>query len=144
MLPDEGNHAACVATWLSRAPEDAGAEALLDLLERGLGAVWQRADATLGDVTLSAIAGRVLVSAAEAHPLAAALRVDPAGFRLDELRAARELRAADVREVTRLVLTELLKVLGHLTAEILTASLHSELTAVRPDGATPGAVRVRL
>lgn len=135
MLPDEGNHAACVDAWLVRAPAELGPAALLDLLDRGLDAVWQRANATLGDVTLTAIADRVLYTAAETHPLVAAIKVGPAGFRFDDLRAERHLRAADVREVARVVLTELLTVLGNLTAEILTTSLHAELERVGPDGA---------
>lgn len=137
MLPDEGNHAACVATWLSHAPEELGPGALLDLLDSALHAVWQRANATLGDVTLTAIADRVLYTVAETHPLVAALKVGPAGFRFDDLRAERHVRAADIREVARLVLTELLTVLGNLTAEILTPSLHAELSGVRPDGTRP-------
>lgn len=137
MLPDEGNHAARVAAWLSRAPEELGPGALLDLLDNGLHAVWQRANVTLGDVTLTAIADRVLYTVAETHPLVAALKVGPAGFRFDDLRAERHVRAADVREVARLVLTELLTVLGNLTAEILTPSLHAELDGVRPDGTRP-------
>lgn len=137
MLPDEGNHAECVDAWLARAPAELGPGALLDLFDRGLDAVWQRANATLGDVTLTAIADRVVYTVAETHPLVAALKVGPAGFRFDDLRAERHLRAVDVREVARRVLTELLTVLGTLTAEILTPSLHQELDGVGPDGSRP-------
>jgi hypothetical protein len=137
MLPDEGNHGACVVAWLTLAPEELGPGALLDLFDRGLDAVWQRANATLGDVTLTAIADRVVYTVAETHPLVAALKVGPAGFRFDDLRAERHLRAADVREIARLVLTELLTVLGTLTAEILTPSLHAELGAVGRESSTP-------
>ena len=105
-------------------------EALLRLIEAALGALWARTQTTLGEVTLTAIAERVLHNTSEKFPLFSSLKVEPTGgipFR--DLRE--RITSADdsgLREAIRFVLVEFLTVLGNLTAEILTPELHSELT----------------
>jgi hypothetical protein len=137
---DEGQHAACVDTWLKRSGKDLSPEALLRLFEAALGALWARTATTLGEVTLTAIAERVLYNASETFPLFSSLKVEPTGgipFR--ELRERiRSVHGSELMEGIRFVLVEFLTVLGSLTAEILTPELHSELSNV----ALSGAVRV--
>src|SRR6478672_7552110 len=76
-LPERRRHAACVDAWLERAGRELSPEALLRLFEAALGALWARTKTTLGEVTLTAIAGRVLHSASETYPLFSSLEVDP-------------------------------------------------------------------
>lgn len=129
---DDHEHAACVDAWLERSARGLAPEILLGLLEAALGALWARTTTTLGDVTLTAIAERVLYSASEKFPLLSSLEVAvPGGIQCRGLRAQiGSVRAAELLEGIRFVLVELLTVLGNLTAEILTSELHAELGAV--------------
>ena len=125
-------HAAIVDDWLERSATHLMPEALLCLFESALRALWDRTKTTLGEVTLIAIAERVLHDVCERFPQFSSLTVKPArgfqcgapGEQLDTMSDS-QLRAA-----IRCVLVELLTVLGRLTAEILTPELHAELSRV--------------
>jgi hypothetical protein len=86
----------------------------------------------LGEITLTAIAERVVFNAAEKFPSFAALKVDPAeGIGCQELgEQAASVRATELFQGTRFVLIEFLSVLGSLTAQILTPELHATLGRV--------------
>lgn len=132
VLPETEHHA-CVNAWLARF-EPWSPERLLAALERGFSAVWRRAHRTLGEVTLGAIAERVLHSAAEKFPNFARLAVDPSGLRCGGLREhAEELPVDELHVGVRFVLVEFLVVLGNLTADVLTPALHAELSKIGPD-----------
>jgi hypothetical protein len=124
-------HAACVDAWMTRVGRDAPPPQLLRAFEQAFAALWKRALPTLGEVTLSAIVDRVLTGAAETFPPFATLDVDASGLRLEELKGRedgmeRERLAAGLRSI----LVEFLTVVGYLTAELLTPSLHAELSSV--------------
>jgi hypothetical protein len=137
---DEGHHAACVDAWLERSAKDLPPERLLILFEAAVRALWGCTSTTLGEVTLTAIADRVLYNAGERFPSFSLLKLEPSG----------ELQGGELRERVgamsdselvggiRYVLVEFLTVLGNLTAEILTPELQAELSAV----ALPEAGRV--
>jgi hypothetical protein len=129
---DEGQHAACVDLWLERSAKDLSPAALLRLFKAAFDRLWVRTKTTLGEVTLVAIAERVLHNASEKVPFLSALKVDADGglqFRaLDE--RIRYVDGAALRGAIRFVLTEFLTVLGNLTAELLTPELHAELSNV--------------
>lgn len=123
-------HRQVVAAFLT--PARAGSnEALFDRFERGFAAVWARTEVTLGNVTLTAIAERVLHTTAERHGWFGALSIEPGGL---DSRALRErlatLPRAELERGVEELLSELLIVLGSLTAEILTPALHAALTKV--------------
>lgn len=121
-----------VDAWLKRSAKDASADVMLGLFEAAFETLWTGTKSTLGEVTLTAIAGRVVYNAAERFSLFSSLKVDPAsGIRIDELREQlASLRDSDLREGLRFVLVEFLTVLGNLTAEILTPELHAKLARV--------------
>lgn len=131
-MVDKGQHAACVDAWLDRSAKDLSHEALLRLFEAGLNALWARTKITLGEVTLTAIAERVLHNASERFPVFASLEVEPAsGIQGRELHARiGSVHNSQLIKGIRFVLVEFLTVLGNLTAEILTPELHSELSNV--------------
>jgi hypothetical protein len=131
-LLDQGQHAAVVDAWLKRSAKDASAVVLLRLFEAAFAKLWTETKSTLGEVTLTAIAGRVVYNAAERFSLFSSLKVDPAsGIQVDELREQlASLRDSDLRDGLRFVLVEFLTVLGNLTAEILTPELHAKLARV--------------
>lgn len=137
---DDGQHALCIDTWLERSATGLNPEALLHLFEAALDAVWIRTNTTLGEVTLTAIAERVLHNASERFSLLSSLKIEATrGIQCRELRNRIDsLEAAELRVAIRFVLVELLTVLGNLTAEILTPALHSAISRV----ALPEAIRV--
>ncbi len=125
------DHSACVDAWIGPATAGLSSSTVVDALDRAFGALWRRAHRTLGDVTLTAITERVLHDATLRYASFSALRVGPDGLECGELRE----RAGSLDPVTltagvRFVLVELLSVLGNLTANVLTAALHDELTKV--------------
>src|SRR5215213_8631785 len=93
MIDENDGHEACVVAWLGRAAERLPAARLLELLERAFEALWAIIRPTLSDVTIGAIAGRVLYDATERFPPFASLEVGPEGLRFEGLRA----RADDLR-----------------------------------------------
>lgn len=131
-MVDEGQHAACVDAWLDRTSKGLSSEALLRLFEAALGALWTRTKTTLGEVTLTAIAERVLHNASEKFSLLWSLKVEPTnGIQCRELRERiGSVQLSELREALRFVLVELLTVIGNLTAEILTPELHLEIYSV--------------
>jgi hypothetical protein len=141
-------HADCVKAWLDRAPRDLTPEQRVWAFEQAFGALWQRARMTLGEVTLTAIADRVLQDARERFPALASVRIGDDGIACEELRAhAGSLDGDDLMNAARAVLVEFLTVLGNLTAELLSPALHAALSSVpgwiergAPDGpAAPSA-----
>src|SRR5438094_10308803 len=107
--------------------------------EIAFAAMWRRARVTLGDVTLTAILDRVLYTAAERFPLLSPLEVNATGLRSDKFRQkAGSLHRDQLVEGIRFILVEFLRVLGNLTAEVLTPALHSELARVATEDPVPG------
>ena len=129
---DEGQHARCVDAWLEGSGTGLAPDALLRLFEAALDAVWIRTNTTLGEVTLTAIAERVLHNASERFSLLWSLKIEPTrGIQCRELSdRIGSVEPAELREAIRFVLVELLTVLGNLTAEILTPALHAEISKV--------------
>jgi hypothetical protein len=137
---DEGQHAACVDAWLKRSSRSLSPDLLLRLFEAALLALWRSTKTTLGEVTLTAIAERVLHNAAQKFPLLSALKIDPkVGVDCTALRdGVSAAQTAELLDGVRFVLVEFLTTLGNLTAEILTPELHAELSKV----AIPKSARV--
>jgi hypothetical protein len=122
------NHREHVDAWLgvgfARLPHDQKVAAL----ERAFSAMWIRARATLGEVTLAAIGERVLVQARDTYPFLAGVTVERDGLRCDPLlREHAEPPTAAMDEAVRRLLVDLLTLLGNLTAEIMTPALHDAL-----------------
>jgi hypothetical protein len=128
----EGAHAGCVEAWLEGAAKDLSPQRLVQLFEAALGVLWARTETTLGVVTLTAIAERVLYTAAQRLPPFSCLVVEPGGG--IQCRALHtqlgSFSDAQLREGASFVLVEFLTVLGNLTADILTPELHAALSEV--------------
>lgn len=125
----ERTHAVVVDAWLSRVANGLSHEQLVVAFERAFSALWARAHETLGEVTLAAIADRVLHNAGERYPILVGVELASAGLDCRELRTRAEVLSRDqLVSGIRFVLVEFLRVLGKLTAEILTLPLHAELS----------------
>ena len=134
------SHRATVSAWMAAAGGGLARGGLVALLDAATAAIWQRAQRTLGDVTLAAILDRVVSTSAEQFPFLAKGTVGRGGVVFaspdgnepaldDDDDDDDELRAA-----MAFFLVELLTVIGHLTAEILTPALHEALTRARGEG----------
>jgi hypothetical protein len=70
-----GDHATFIEGWMAKAgAPHLPPTALVALCDRASGAIWQRARLPLGDITLDAIANRVVQIAQEKYPFLAGLR----------------------------------------------------------------------
>jgi hypothetical protein len=125
---NDNPHRAVVHAWIERAARGLPPQQAFRAFERAFNALWLRAHRTLGDVTLMAIADRVLHNAAEQFSMLGALKVEASGLRGEALHThADSVDTAQLVEGLRFVLVEFLTVLGNLTADILTPALHAEL-----------------
>jgi hypothetical protein len=125
------DHEAVVRAWLAQYGAGLSSQAQVDLLARAFDALWQRASRPLGDVTLTAIVGRVLCVSAEHFTELGLLKFEQTTLRCEALReAAAGLPPPRLLEAIRFVLVQFLSILGHLTAEILSPALHAELARV--------------
>jgi len=137
-LLDKHGHAAFVDAWLERSAANLPPERLLALFEQAFVALWRRPHTMLGEVTLGAVAERVLYNAAEKYPVLSSLSVAPTGeVQCAELRERiSAVEPAQLLAAVRFVLGEFMSVLGNLTAEILTQELRSELSKISSAAAT--------
>lgn len=92
IMVDEDNHNARVSAWMEQRAKGLPPDRLLLAFEAAFAAMWRRAHQTLGDVTLTAIADRVLYVAAEQYPTFSSLEVEATGLRCEALHQ----RAADL------------------------------------------------
>lgn len=124
---DHGQH---IREWM-RQTAGLSSNQMAQLFERAIGALWNCAYLTLGDLTLLAILERVLDGATEEFPLFATLKLDADGVNCTEFRE-RATDVGDLRlaEAIQFILVELLTVIGNLTAEVLTPTFYSELSKV--------------
>jgi hypothetical protein len=138
-VSDAHDHTNHVNTWMGKAAKDASSEQLLQLFARVMGALWNRAHLTLGDVTLTAIVDRVLYTAAERFPPFESLKVGPEGIDFQKLREKREeISERELAAGVQFVIVEFMMVIGNLTAEILTPALQAELSKVTLKSQAPG------
>ena len=130
-MVQENDPRACVEVWIEHCARGQPVDRLLQAFQQAFDALWRRAQLTLGDVTLMAIVDRVIYNAGERFPELSLLTVEPVGLQTQALRErGLSLRADELLEGVRFVLVEFLTVLGSLTAEILTRTLHAELAKV--------------
>src|SRR5690606_28099163 len=103
----------------ARIARDTPPQQTIDAFENAFGRLWQRARQTLGDITLIAIADRVLYTASRQYGVLDAVSIGNGGLELDKLRErADETEGAELLQAAQFVLTEFLTVLGKLVADI--------------------------
>ena len=122
-------HSECVDSWLARARPELTPAREIDLYDRAFAAIWSHAHRTLGEITLTAIVDRVLTRSLKRYPLLAKVRVIDASLSLAPLHGEAAHHPHN-GEALRFVLVELLRVLGSVTAEVLTPTLHQTLADV--------------
>jgi len=134
---DETQHRAAVDTWIERTVGHRSSAEIVDLFGAAFEAVWGRALTTLGEVTLTAIAERVLFTVAGLHPFLSVVPAHPNGDARWKQQLYDRMAAVPREELLdglRFGLIELLSVIGRLTAEILSYDLHTTLGGVTTGG----------
>ncbi len=141
---DDRSHIAVVDAWLERSLDHTSSAEIVKLFGMAAEALWDRLVTTLGTVTLTAIAERVLYTATGRYTFLSMINPRPNG----DLRWKQQLKdrlaavpRADLLDGLRFALIELLTVTGRLTAEILSDELHAALegvTASTPAVEAPG------
>ena len=127
---NDARHAAAVDAWLARATDHASQVEIVERFGAGFAAVWSPALTALGEVTLRAIAERVLATACARHAFLSAIPLHPNGdarWRAVLVARLAAVRRAELIAGLRFGLVELITVLGRLTAEVLSDELHAAL-----------------
>ncbi|MDB4996712.1 MAG: hypothetical protein JWM74_4144, partial [Myxococcaceae bacterium] len=123
-LVTDASHIACVEVWFDRVGRGLPIVAFVDAAETAFDAIYRRALQALGDITLLAIAERVVLHASDEMPVLSALRVEPKGLDTRDLRErAGQLDRAQLTRALCALLVELLAVLERLTAGVLNGPL---------------------
>ncbi|MCA1827562.1 MAG: hypothetical protein ABR567_05620 [Myxococcales bacterium] len=125
------SHGAFVESWLKRRVRTASAPALAT---EALAAVWGRAQRSLSELALQALARCALEGAIKDFPLLADVRVTARGF---ELGAAADAPAEDLLAALGGLLVELLGLVEKISGEILAPALEAELLRVANGRRTP-------
>jgi hypothetical protein len=137
---DEPSHTAAVDAWLARSVDHDSSVDIVRLFHAALTAIWDCAVTTLGPVTLTAIAERVLHSAGERYTFLSVIDRRPNGDARAIERLCERLVAVPrdaLIEGLRYGMIEMLTVIGALTAEVLSRDLHVVLETITP-GSEPG------
>lgn len=134
MNPDYGDvHFQIVDEWLTTNSIGLSLDQQVFLLEKGIHSVEQRALKTLSNIGLMVILDRVLHQSTEKFDLLCDVKIIN-GINIDAiLNSEITKNTKDTQNIIiglRYFLIELLRVLGRLTAEILTKPLHTELKNV--------------
>lgn len=133
-LPQEDKHSMLVEDWTKKNASAISADQHVLLLEKALQAIEQRALMTLSNVILMVILDRVLHQGKEKFPLLSEAKLDNKNLiSFDLVRTNKNHKSEKIIEALQYLLVDLLRVLGRITAEILTAPLHQELLKVTWD-----------
>ena len=141
--PQEPTHASVVDAWIEQSIDGQSSMDVVGLFHAAFERLWSHAVTTLGSMTLTAIAERVLCMATTRYPFFSEVTTRPAGDARWKEHMQAHVGAVPKRELiegARFALIELLTVIGRLTAETLSQELHAAVMAVAasaPEAATP-------
>lgn len=134
-ITDEPGHRLVVDAWIKRSVERGSSFEIVGLFGAAVDGLWNRAAGTLGSVTLTAIAERVLSTATGRYPFLSVITSRPnadARWRDQLHERLGSVPKAQLLEGLRFALIELLTVIGRLTAEILSPDLHDTVMEIAP------------
>lgn len=122
------SHSRQVERWVEQELKDRSHEDVIDAFNKALQRVWNRAELTLGRVTMQAIADRIVHVCPGDYPWLAPVvhrddGIDVSGL----LHNTDHISDDELRKGLGFLLAEFLRVLGHLTAEIISPKLHAAL-----------------
>lgn len=129
-------HSQQVQTWMEKNTTGLSQDQLVLLFGAAIHAIEQRSLITLSRVTVEVVIDRVLFESKERFPVLEEISTDQSRLNLiGLLHKSGERKYEGLREALKYLLTELLRVIGNITADVLTEPLHKELMAVTCDRA---------
>lgn len=132
--PQEDKHSKVVEDWTRKNASGISSDQHVLMLEKAIRAIEHRALMTLSNVIVMVILDRVLHQGKEKFPLLAEAKLDVKNFiSLEPLCTNKNHKNEELIAAFQYLLLDLLRVLGRITAEILTAPLHQELLKVTWD-----------
>lgn len=128
--PESDIHHKVVFTWEKNNVDGLTADEQLQLFAKAIKAIEERTLRTLSLVTVSVILDRVIKEAKDKYPSLSAVKVEPLGLDFTGISSHENHERKELLAGLRYLVAELLRVLGSITADILTDSLHKELLKV--------------
>jgi hypothetical protein len=126
-IPESDIHQKVVFSWEENNVHGLTPDEQLLLFAKAIKAIEGRTLRTLSLVTVSVILDRVIKEAKEKYPSLSAVKVEPMGLDFTGISSHENHERKEVLAGLRYLVAELLRVLGSITADILTDSLHKEL-----------------
>lgn len=133
-VPASDVHSVLVSSWEKKAASHLSSVQHVQLLEKGIKAVEQRACQTLSRVTLLVILDRVFQKTKVRFPILLNVKLEESSLNFNINSLFRNKESAQLILALRFFLIELLSVLGRITADILTIPLHEKLLKVTWNG----------
>lgn len=128
---DSNVHLKMIENWQNINIKDISLKTQVELFIKAIKAVEARTLKTLSSVTLMVILDRVLYQSKEKFPLLSAVTIEPKGMNFDGLISKNNNHELpEILNSLRYLLVELLRVLGSITADILTEPLYKEIQKV--------------
>jgi hypothetical protein len=125
-------HSKKVDAWIKASTQGLSADELVDLFELATSRLWQRSSITISDVTLCAVADRALYTSSGMYPILLPLKINPSGIQWGDFRkSSAKLNPNELVRAFGHFITEFITILSSITAEMLSAPLHQELSKVR-------------
>jgi len=124
-------HKELISLWEKQNTKGLRNEQLMQLYASAFGAIERRCSATLSSITINVVIDRVLHLGAKKYPFFSLLTIEPSGLNFKRLIQKNEnYKSEELRNGLNYFLAEFLTVIGHITSEVLSESLHKELREV--------------
>ncbi|HET9239372.1 MAG TPA: hypothetical protein VFO10_19075 [Oligoflexus sp.] len=122
------SHSRQVELWVEQRLKDRPHEAVIDAFNKAFQRVWEKAELILGRVTMQAVADRIVHVGRQDYPWLAPVRSKQDGIDVTALvHKTDHIQDDELRKGLGFLLAEFLRVLGHLTADIISSKLQTAL-----------------
>jgi len=129
-------HKELVNLWEDKNTTDLRDEQLIQVYASAFHAIESCCLATLSRVTISIVTDRVLHLGSEKHPILSLVTIEPSGLSLKGVvQNIKNYKTEELRGALSYLLVEFLTVIGNITSDVLTQSLHKELMKVTSESA---------
>lgn len=124
-------HQELVTLWEEKNTKGLQDEQLIHLYGAGFDAIEKRCLATLSNVTINVVLDRILHEGIEKYPVLKGVILKSSGISLKAFNEKNKyFKTEELIEALSYLLVELLTVIGNITSDVLTSSLHKELINV--------------
>lgn len=124
-------HKELITFWVEQNTRGLRNEQLVQLYGSAFGAIERRCLTTLSSVTINVVIDRVLNLGSKKYPFFSLLTIEASGLSLKGLLAQNEnYKTEELRDGLSYLLAEFLTVIGNITSDVLSESLHKELMKV--------------